>query len=339
MASEIVLDIGNVTRTFPGVKALDRVSFNVFAGEVHGLVGENGAGKSTLMAVAAGALIPDQGTVHIAGQPVGGDPRRAGELGLAIVRQEPSLMTDLSVAENLFLGVPETVRPKISEMHDWAARLLRSWHGELNIRPDDIISALNPEQRFIVEICKALASRPRVLILDEPTEHLAAADVERLFERVRDIAAGGTGVVYISHRIREVRRIAERVTVLRDGMTQGTFPTSSLNEAQIVELIVGGALSSEYPDKSQSLEGSPVVLDVSGLSGDGFRDVSLSIRRGEIVGLAGIDANGQREFLRALAGLDPSRGDVTVNGKKVRISGPDKAAAARIGYLPGDRHR
>ncbi|WP_026059994.1 ATP-binding cassette domain-containing protein [Pseudaminobacter salicylatoxidans] len=336
---EIVLGIDNVTKTFPGVKALDRVSFTVAGGEVHGLVGENGAGKSTLMGVAAGALMPDIGTVEISGQMVNGDPRRARELGLAIVRQEPSLMTDLSVAENLFLGVPESARPAVSNMYAWAQDLLGSWRSELHIKPDDLISALNPEQRFIVEICKALASRPRVLILDEPTEHLTVDDVERLFERVRGVAAKGTGVVYISHRIREVRRIANRVTVLRDGTAQGTFSTETLNDTQIVELIVGGALSAEYPEKSGALDASRVVLDVTDLSGDGFRNVSLSVRQGEIVGLAGIDANGQREFLRALAGLDGSRGFVTINSRRVHISGPSMAARAGIGYLPGDRHR
>lgn len=339
MTTEVVLDISNVSMSFPGVKALDLVSFNVLAGEVHGLVGENGAGKSTLMGVAAGALVPDTGTVEIAGQLVNGDPKRAGQFGLAIVRQEPSLMPDLTVAENFFLGVPVYLRPPISDMNAWASGLLSSWKHESAIKPDALISALNPEQRFIVEIAKALASRPKVLILDEPTEHLAADDVERLFDRVKEIAVGGTGIIYISHRIREVRRIAKRVTVLRDGMVQGTFATETLNEAQIVELIVGGAVSSEYPDKSDDLDSGENVLRVTDMSGDGFRSVSLNVRRGEILGLAGIDANGQREFLRALAGLERSQDNVVINGKRVRILGPDTAARAGIGYLPGDRHR
>jgi ribose transport system ATP-binding protein len=334
-----VLKIEGVSKTFPGVKALDRVSFDVKAGEIHGLVGENGAGKSTLMGVASGALIPDEGAVTIDSEDVSGDPKTARELGLAIVRQEPSLMPDLSVAENLFLGLPSSKRPAISDMSAWAAGLLASWNKRDSFRPSDLVSALNPEQRFIVEIAKALAAEPKVLILDEPTEHLPAEDVERLFERVREAAGVGRAVVYISHRIREVLRISQRVTVLRDGMCQGTFDVSTLDEKQIVELIVGGALDRDFPPKGTAIAGRPAILEVSSLSGNGFRGVSLNLRRGEIIGLAGIEANGQREFLKALAGLDRSEGQVAINGRKIRLRGPDSAWRSHIGYLPGDRHR
>jgi ribose transport system ATP-binding protein len=337
--STIVLKMEGVTKTFPGVKALNCVSFDVKAGEVHGLVGENGAGKSTLMGVASGVLIPDEGTITIDGERVSGDPRKARELGLAIVRQEPSLMPDLSVAENLFLGVPSGKRPPISEIADWAARLLAPWNEMGALRPTDLVSSLDPEQRFIVEIAKALGAEPRVLILDEPTEHLTAEDVERLFERVRQTAAGGKAVVYISHRIREVRRISQRVTVLRDGMQEGTFEASTLNERQIVELIVGGALDHEYPPKGNGLGEGSSVLETSQLSGDGFQNVSICVRQGEILGLAGIEANGQREFLRALAGLGLSEGHVAIEGQSADLRSPDRAFCNGVGYLPGDRHR
>ena len=334
-----VLKIEGVTKTFPGVRALDCVSFEAKAGEVHGLVGENGAGKSTLMGVASGTLVPDAGTVTIDGTCVAGDPKTAREVGLAIVRQEPSLMADLSVAENLFLGLPSGKRPRIAEMTDWAKRLLGPWDRTDVLRPGDLVSTLNPEQRFMVEIAKALAAGPKVLILDEPTEHLRAEDVERLFEKVREAAKAGQAVVYISHRIREVRRIAQRVTVLRDGKWQGTFCVDSLNERQIVELIVGGGLDHEYPPKAAAVDDRPVVLETRGLSGEGFNGVTIEVRRGEILGLAGIQANGQREFLRALAGIDRSEGHVAIKGKRFRLRGPDSAWRNEIGYLPGDRHR
>jgi ribose transport system ATP-binding protein len=292
------------------------------------------------MGVASGALVPDSGVVTIDGTSALGDPKKTRELGLAIVRQEPSLMPDLTVAENMFLGLPLHLRPPISTLTGWANGLLAAWGKEGTIRADELVAALNPEKRFIVEIAKALAAKPKVLILDEPTEHLLSDDVERLFARVREVAAGGTAVVYISHRIREVRRIAQRVTVLRDGACQGTFDTAAVDEKRIVELIVGGTLDHEYPAKGADIDARPTVLEVSRLSGKGFRDVSLKIRRGEVIGLAGIDANGQREFVRALAGLSGiSEGSVVLNGKPVRISGPSSAAGHGIGYLPGDRHR
>jgi ribose transport system ATP-binding protein len=333
-----VLRIESVSKAFPGVKALDRVSFEVRAGEVHGLVGENGAGKSTLMGVASGAIVADSGAVSIDGEPIHGDPRSAQELRLAIVRQEPSLMPDLTVAENLFLGLPQSRRPAIRDLSAWASGLLASWNKADSFRPSDLVSALDPEQRFIVEIAKALAAEPKVLILDEPTEHLPAEDIDRLFERIREAAKSGTAIVYISHRIREVQRIAERVTVLRDGMCQGTFDIRDLDERRIVELIVGGALDREFPPKGAATLHDP-VLEISNLSGEGFRKISAMLRHGEIIGLAGIEANGQREFLRALAGLDRSEGDVAINGSKFALRGPGNARRNGIGYLPGDRHR
>ena len=333
-----LLQIDGVTKIFPGVRALDNVTFSVLAGEVHGLVGENGAGKSTLMAVASGALVPEQGRVVINGVETRGDTDEARRLGLAIVRQEPALMPDLTVAENLYLGVPEEQRPSLMRTSEWAYQLLRQWSDNVAIDASERVLSLNPEQRFIVEIVKALAAKPKVLVLDEPTEHLLAEDVDRLFERIRKVTASGCAVVYISHRIREVQKIANRLTVLRDGQGQGTYDAAGLSEQQIVELIVGGALDREFPAKAGNGRTS-MVLDVVSLRGAGFTDVSLQVREGEIVGLAGIDGNGQREFMRALAGLARSRGSVNVNGKPAKLRNSQAAAASGIRCLPGDRHR
>jgi len=333
-----LLQIDGVTKIFPGVRALDNVTFSVLAGEVHGLVGENGAGKSTLMAVASGALVPEKGRVVINGIETRGDTDEARQLGLAIVRQEPALMPDLSVAENLYLGVPEEQRPSLIRTSEWAQQLLRQWSDDVAIDASERVLSLNPEQRFIVEIVKALAAKPKVLVLDEPTEHLLTEDVDRLFERIRKVTASGCSVVYISHRIREVQKIANRLTVLRDGQGQGTYDAVGLSEQEIVELIVGGALDREFPAKAGNGR-TGMVLDVVSLRGAGFSDVSLQVRKGEIVGLAGIDGNGQREFMRALAGLARSRGSVNVNGKPAKLRNSQAAAASGIRSLPGDRHR
>lgn len=333
-----LLQIDGVTKIFPGVRALDNVTFSVVEGEVHGLVGENGAGKSTLMAVASGALVPEQGRVVIDGTETRGDTEQARRLGLAIVRQEPALMPDLTVAENLYLGVPAEQRPSLMEVAQWARGLLTQWSDDVAIDASERVVSLGPEQRFIVEIVKALAAKPKVLVLDEPTEHLLTEDVDRLFARIRKITASGCSVVYISHRIREVQRIAHRLTVLRDGQGQGTYEAAGLSEQEIVELIVGGALDRDFPAKGNN-SGASVVLEVAKLRGAGFTDMSVRIRKGEIVGLAGIDGNGQREFMRALAGQTRSRGSVTVAGAPAKLHNSQSAAGSGIRYLPGDRHR
>jgi len=333
------LMIDDVSKGFPGVQALSHVSFDVKAGEVHGLVGENGAGKSTMMAIASGALAPDEGTISINGQRLThAGPEQARQLGLAIVHQEPALMPDLTVGENLYLGVPKSRRPRTNRIRSWAQECLTSWDKSISIDPAARVASLVPEEKFIVEISKALAQDPDVLILDEPTEHLSTEDVERLFGRIRELKAAGCAIVYISHRIHEVRRIADRVTVLRDGMVQGTHPTEELDQSQIVNLIVGRTLAKTFPDKPLHCQTAPVVLQVDHLSGPGFADVTLAIRQGEVVGLAGIEGNGQRELLRALAGLNRSRGDVEVGGTRVSTRTPGTALRAGVAYVPADRH-
>jgi ribose transport system ATP-binding protein len=337
--NQILLSLDSVSKYFAGVTALDGVSFSVHAGEVHALVGENGAGKSTLMAIASGALAADKGQVEIAGNPMRGDPELARELGLAIVRQEPSLMPDLTVAENLYLGVPERCRPPIGRAADWAQGLLKTWSNDVAIDARERVASLGPEQRFIIEIVKALASEPKVLVLDEPTEHLLADDVKRLFERIRSVTKRGASVVYISHRIREVQQISDRLTVLRDGQGQGTYEASTMDEERIVELIVGVALDREFPPKAKDTQNKQVVLDIRDLKGEGFHDINIQVRRGEMVGLAGISDNGQREFMRALAGIQKSIGTVQLNGVAVSLDNSAKASQAGIRYLTGDRHR
>ena len=336
------LQLHGVSKSFGPVVALSDVSFNVVSGEVHGLIGENGAGKSTLMAVASGALRPDAGTVTIDGTAVLGDPSLSRALGLAIVRQHPALLSELSVADNLMLSVAPSERPRPGEAVRWARECLNAWDERPDIDPRVRVSTLNPEQKFVLEISRALFLRPGVLILDEPSEHLGAEGVERLFKAVRELAAAGSAIVYISHRIQEVKQISDRVTILRDGVIRGTRVTAELNEAEIVSLVIGRSLDATFPEKAAAVAeagSSQPTLVVDGLSGTAFRDVSFSIRPGEIVGLAGIDDNGQTEVARALAGLDSSTGVVRVLGRKVGAKGSPAAVRAGIAYIPADRHK
>jgi ribose transport system ATP-binding protein len=333
--STVLLRLEGIGKSFPGVRALDDVTLHVRSGEVHGVVGENGAGKSTLMAVASGALVPDDGTVAICGEALrpGDGPDAARERGLAIVRQEPALLPDLTVAENMYLAVPAHLRPRPGAAVAWADAQLARWGDEVPVRGSDRVGDLVPQQRFVVEICRALAQAPRVLVLDEPTEHLVREEVDLLFEHVRSLAATGTAVVYISHRIHEVKTVSDRVTVLRNGRTRGTHDARTLSEDDIVTLIVGRELDALFPGRgSGSATGDGLLL--TDFATEHLAPLRLEVRAGEIVGLAGIEGNGQRDLLRALAGLQPSRGSVHVGGTPVRPG----HSGGRLAYLSGDRH-
>lgn len=338
--SRSVLAARKITKTYPGVTALADVDLEVSAGEVHGIVGENGAGKSTLMGVVSGAVQPDSGEVLLAGEVLGAaDPQRARELGLAMVRQEPALLPDLSIAENLYLGTPVRLRPKIGLLKEWAETILGRWDTGLHLNPNLRVEQLPPEQRFIVEICRALASEPKVLVLDEPTEHLAAADVQILFSHIRSVVEQGTAVIYISHRVSEVKAISQRISVLRNGQAKGTHLAAELSEKDIVNLIVGRVLEATFPLKPGIAPGARTQLDVGSFDGPAFSNVAFQARAGEIIGLAGIEGNGQREFMRALAGIGPSRGRVSIDGHGANLRTSATAAACGLAYVAPDRHR
>jgi len=339
LRSGTALQMRGVTKVFPGVKALDGVHLDVAFGEVHGVLGENGAGKSTLMAIASGALRADEGEVFLGGVELDEpSPERARRLGLAIVRQEPALLPDLSVAENLYLGVGPDRRPAPHLMREWATTQLRRWSDDASVHADDRVEQLHPQQRFIVEICRALSQEPDILVLDEPTEHLLKDEVETLFGHIRDYAAKGRGVVYISHRIPEVRRITDRITILRNGRTTGTFATADASEDEIVSRIIGRDLDVYFPQRDEATGPGPVKFAIADFGGRGFAPLTREFRAGEIVGLAGIDGNGQRDFLRALAGLDKSTGRVAVGDKKIARYRHRAATDAGVVYLSGDRH-
>ncbi|MFC6761706.1 ATP-binding cassette domain-containing protein [Sulfitobacter porphyrae] len=334
--ADIVLKMESVSKSYPGVKALDNFSFDVHAGEVHAILGENGSGKSTLMKIASGAITPNAGRIEIGGKHLAhADPREAISYGLATVYQDDSLVRELSVAQNLFLATPKGSVP-YGSMVRWAEEQLAPFN--LGISPTTAVGNLTPAHRQFVEVVKALLSNPRVLLLDEPTSTLDYDGVAHLTSLVRDLTAKGTGVVYVSHRLPEILDLANRVTILRDGVHEGTFDvTDDTSEQELVSRMIGRDVESEYPAKAGQIEPDPVLV-VDGLSGDAFEDISFVANRGEIVGFACAEGNGQREALRAIAGLEASHsGTVTCKGKAVDVTEPRHAIRSGVLCLSADR--
>jgi len=317
------------------------VSLAIIPGEVHAVVGENGAGKSTLMKILAGAYGPDRGAIRIDGEAVTiENPRAAQDLGIITIYQELSLVDALSVGENIFLGDLPT-RSGGSWRVDWptvwrrAAELLE--RVGLQIRPQTRVRDLSVAQKQMVEIARALARNVRVLILDEPTSSLTERETEKLFEIISQLRNRGVGIIYISHRLGEVFRIAQQVTVLRDGIVVGSLPVRDASEDLLVRMMVGRDLARLFTEARAS--DAPVRLEVRGLSRRGvLHDVSLSLRGGEIVGLAGLVGAGRTELARCLFGADSiSEGEILLDGAKVDIRSPGHAVDLGIALVPEDR--
>lgn len=326
-----VLDLAHISKLYAGVPALSDVSVEIRAGEVHAILGENGAGKSTLMNVASGTVQPDGGSIGFAGERVTLSPATAARLGIAIVYQHPAVLPDMTVLENLQVALPDSVFAGGSP-EQIAERLLDGVGLHVHLR--DRVERLTVAQRHLLEIAKAFALEPKVLMLDEPTASLGQASVDLVFSRVRRAVADGVAVVYITHRLAEVRELAQRVTVLRDGRLRGEAAVSDITDDELLALIVGKKLGSTFPPKHVASPDDTVVFDVVGLTGEGCHDISLTARTGQIIGVSGIAGNGQSELLRALAGLAPFRG-------RVRLGGAEKRARDLLHdatFMPADRH-
>ena len=305
-------------------------------GEVHAIVGENGAGKSTLIGIAAGVLQADAGTIHYDNKDVTAPhPRQMREDGVSVVYQHPALAPDLTVLENLQLAAPSLAGPGgAAEAERILARIATD---ELRMPVNKRVSELSLAQRHIVEIARALATHPKVLFLDEPTEPLQHADVRKLFDLIGELKRDGVGIVYVSHRLHEVDELADRISVMRDGEIIDSRPARSITPAEIVALIAGRPLGQIFPAKAKSV-GAPLFA-VKGLSGRGFDQVDLVVHAGEIVGLAGIEGEGQREFIRAAAGIDRRHGgEVRVKDVKIAGDSPGAFRQAGIGFITDDRH-
>ena len=332
-----VLTVVHVDKSFPGVHALKRASFDCRAGEIHGLVGENGAGKSTLMRVLAGVIQPDSGSIQVKGKQVTlTGPRQAHDLGIAMVYQDTRLVDDLDVAQNIWLEREPNAFFFIDRriMEHRSRSLLQRLGLEIELRKT--VRELSIPERQIVEIARALTVDPAVLILDEPTSSLASNEVERLGGILRTLKEEGTGIVFISHRLPEVLELADRITVMKDGEIIETVINQGITVDHLVSRMVGRQLSLAFPPKRN--ESGSVGLEVTGFSSPGhFHHVNFSIAQGEIVGLGGIQGNGQREIARALYGLLPASGEIKLDGSRMSPGSPGDAIRAGVVYVPADR--
>lgn len=335
-----LLSIRNATKRFPGVLALDDVSLDLNYGEVLALVGENGAGKSTLMKLLSGIYQPDGGDFWLQGKPfVPLSPRHAQELGISIIHQEFNLMSDLTVAENIYLGRELQTWGVMSKRKQtsMAQELLDKLH--LPVRANALVDTLSVAEQQMVEIAKALSYDAKVLIMDEPTAALNEVEVRTLFDIIRRFVSPKTGVIYISHRLQEIPQIADRISVLRDGTNAGTLNAKTCKEKDIISLMVGREINTEVQRPPQVFD--DVVLKVENLGTPDFlKGISFEVRAGEILGFAGLMGAGRTEMARALIGADKTNsGVVQLHGQRIDTSSPAKAARAGIGYLSEDRKK
>ena len=334
-----LLAVRGLVKDYPGVKALRGVDFDVRPGEVHCLLGPNGAGKSTLIKCVSGVVEPSGGEILVAGEPLPpGDPAASLQRGIATIYQELDLVEDLNVAQNVFLGH----EPRRGTFLDLArmradSRALLARLGHEAIDPRTPVRALRPAAQQIVSIARALSHQARVLIMDEPSAILDSGEIETLFEVVRRLTDEGVGVVYISHRLDEIKRIGNRVTVLADGATAANGIAATTPTDELVRLMVGRRVEQLYPQRPPG--GSEVLLEVREIQGLPFvRGVSLEVRAGEIVGIGGLVGSGRSELLRLICGIDQrERGEVVVAGRRLAPNRPDLAIAAGLGLAPEDR--
>jgi ribose transport system ATP-binding protein len=329
-----------ITKSFPGVRALDGVSFDVVAGEVHTLVGENGAGKSTLMKVLAGAYIADGGTIEIDGVPVTIDgPKAAERLGIGMIYQEFNLVPDLGVIDNIVLGI-EPVRGLFLDRKAAAARATTIL-AELGITLplDRPARRLSVAEQQLTEIAKALVRHARLIVMDEPTAALTERETDALFALIAKLKATGVAFVYISHRLEELPRIADRITVIRDGKAIETRPLAQMPQSEMIHLMVGRSLAAHFPELPVVAADAPVRLAVRDLrAASNVNGVSFEVRGGEIVGLAGLVGAGRTEIVRAIAGADiATGGEVAIDGQRVSVRSPHAAIEAGIALITEDR--
>ncbi len=338
----LILDARHISKSFAGLRALDRVSFDLRAGEVHALVGENGAGKSTLIKIMTGAEHADAGTLVVDGVPVARiDPHTTRELGIAAIYQQPALFPHLTVAENIALSLE---RGSVWRRIDRKARRRRATDllDRVGVRldPDRPVGELTMPEQQVVEIAKAIGADARIVIMDEPTASLSDREVSRLFSVIARLRGAGVGIIYISHRLEEIASIADRVTVLRDGQTVATRDARDVTRADLIRMMVGRELDAVFPKREIPL--GETVLAVSNLSNarTGVRRASLSVRRGEILGIAGLVGSGRTQLAEIIFGLTPAdEGDITIQGAPVRITSPADAIELGIGYVPEDRRQ
>ncbi len=337
-----LLEAAAISKSFEGVRALRNVSFELRPGEVHALIGENGAGKSTLIKVMTGAVTADSGILRVAGKPVPhNSPAIAKSLGIAAIYQQPALFPHLTVAENIALAIEchgAWKRVNWTE-RAWQAKELLARAGTI-IDPDRLVSTLSMPEQQIVEIAKAIGLHAKVVIMDEPTSSLTETEVSSLFRVIAALRTEGAGIIYISHRLEEIPLIADRITVLRDGETVGTRNAADVNREQLIALMVGRDVAAVYPKREVPL--GEVALQLRALSSReaGVGNVSLQVRRGEILGIAGLVGSGRTQLAETIFGLTPpDSGDIVLSGLPVIIASPADAIEHGLAYVPEDRRQ
>jgi rhamnose transport system ATP-binding protein len=339
---ECVLELHAVSKTFPGVQALDGVSFELRRGEIHALIGENGAGKSTLIKIVTGVHQPDAGTIVLRGETVSfADPLAAQRRGIAAIYQEPTVFPELTVAENVFMGHP--IVASFLRRIDWKAmysetcKLLEDL--ETGIDPRTPMKALNVAERQLVEVAKALSARAEILIMDEPTSALTLEETRKLFTIMRRLRSGGTSIIFVSHRLDEVFELSDRVTILRDGRHITTCDMPDVSQEQVIQMMVGRHVGDLYPSEHSGR--GEEVLRVQGLTRRGeFRDISFEVHCGEIVGLAGLVGAGRTEVARTVFGITAAdTGKIFVDRRQLATNSPEDALESGIAYLPEDRQQ
>ncbi len=337
--AEIVVSMKKIQKSFPGVHALDDAQIDLKRGEVHGLVGENGAGKSTLMKVLTGIYKPDSGTVVVKGKQVDyATPGDALADGISMIHQELNLMPHLTVADNIFIGrePKRGITLDKKKTNQMTKELLDSL--SLDIAPNTVINTLSVAKQQMVEIAKALSYNSDILIMDEPTAALTTSEIDELFRFIHDLKAKGVGIVYISHRMEELKIITDDITVMRDGQYVDTVRTADTEMSQIVSMMVGRTIYEEPKTHSTVDPDAPVVLEARNLVSADVKDISFKLKRGEILGFAGLMGAGRTETARLVFGADPLiSGQILRNGKEVKIESPHDAVENGIGYLSEDR--
>ena len=340
---EVLVSMEGIEKSFPGVHALSNCRFELLAGEVHALVGENGAGKSTLMKVLSGVYSKDAGRIQVRGQEVEiPNPRAAQQLGISIIHQELNLMNHLTVAQNIFIGrEPRQAIPFLldeKEINRRAQELFDTLHMKLDPRVK--VADLTVAKQQIVEIAKALSFNSQVLIMDEPTAALTDSEIADLFRIIRQLRDNGVGIVHISHRLEELKQISDRITVMRDGQYVDTVNTADVTIDRIISMMVGRTIFGGKPEVSET-PSQEVVLEVKQLNrGKAIKDISFTLKKGEVLGFAGLLGAGRTEVARAVFGADPiDSGEIFIHGEKVAIHSPGDAVRNGIGYLSEDRKR
>lgn len=336
--SDLIIQMRGITKEFPGVKALKSVGFNIYKGKIMALVGENGAGKSTLMKILTGVYEKTSGEIFLNGEQVQiKNTREAQKMGIAIIHQELNLLSNLSIGENIFLGrepVNSIGKIQWSKLFK-AAKAIMDRLG-ITERPETLVSELSIGKQQMIEIAKALSLNAQVIVMDEPTGALTEKETESLFKVISELKAEGRSIVYISHRLKEIFRICDDVTVMRDGEFIAEHPIQAVNEDKIIELMVGRKLSEQYP--RVTCQTGEILLEVKNLTNSYVKDISFSLRSGEIVGLAGLMGSGRTELARTIYGvLDEDSGEIIVQGKAVHIKSPGQAIKNGISYVSEDR--